>query len=244
MASLDQAIEEFLVGLESINNIKMVALDMEARFGAQERTGGSTEEEVDRAWLIFCKGLLQHQQNNGFVMMTPDSAKAGLQDNYFDVALNVALQKKELADQPVLAWAAFNKSSYSGYSDEIAVVRLLIAAGFNPNLQDGSLNTALHYMCWWKPWPCSSPRGVRLLLKAGADPNIQNHNGDNPLAVMAGSHPWPPILTESAMLLLANGANPHLPTNDGLSALKILKQIEADSPDENRAALIEVMEGV
>ena len=83
-----------------------------------------------------------------------------------------------------------------------------------------------------------------MLLKAGADPNIQNHNGDNPLAVMAGSHPWPPILTESAMLLLANGANPHLPTNDGLSALKILKQIEADSPDENRAALIEVMEGV
>ena len=245
MKKLYAQVDDILDALEaggSTLDMRRAAVKFEALLGELERSGTETRliEDAWRSFVFGCMDIRNYMPDEA----TPDFAKSGLQDNFFHVALHVADYKEDLIDQPVLAWAAFNKHSYSGYADEIAVTRLLLFYGFDPNLKDDRGMAPLHYMSWWKRDPYSSPRGVRLLLAEGADPNIQNANGDTPLSYLAGNRSWFPIMNESAILLLENGASPHIAANDGLTPLDVLKQSEADSPDENRAALIEVMEGV
>jgi ankyrin repeat protein len=58
------------------------------------------------------------------------------------------------------------------YSDEIEVVKLLLDAGADINLQDAD--------CWTCLWWLKSPEMAAYLLSRGADPSIQGDNEDLP----------------------------------------------------------------
>jgi hypothetical protein len=165
-----------------------------------------------------------------------------LYDNYFHAAVaGVAAARihEPAKSLPLLAWAAFNKHSYRGYKDEIAVLRMLLGAGYDPNAQDCNGMTALHYMASMQTYPFSHPRAVRLLIEAGANPNIQNERGDSPLCYLAGNRQWTDELNYSAILLLDAGANPRLAANDGATPLGLLKE---NCDDSQREAIIFAIE--
>lgn len=158
-------------------------------------------------------------------MIDRQRIESDLYDNYFDAAVagvEAARIHEPAKGLPLLAWAAFNKHSYGGYKNEIAILRMLLGAGYDPNAQDNRGMTALHYMASMQTYPYSHPRAVRLLIKAGANPNIRNERGDSPLCFMTGNRKWTDELNRSAILMLDAGANPHLAANDGTTPFGML----------------------
>lgn len=240
---IEALVDPIIDQIKTIGDMRKMAPQMEEALGRLESQGHDADA-LDDAWKYFIGRLLKMLPADLEVIeeMSPSLAESGLRDNYFDVAMASLVARDQIEELPVIAWAAFNKNQYQGWKDEIAVVRTLIAGGFDPNLADSSGNTPLHYMAFWNHPPVTSSRGIRLLLENGADPNAQNKNGDTPLCYMAGSSVWNEALTRSAAYLLYKGADPHIPASDGATAIGLLKQAESASPNPDRAALIAAIE--
>ena len=101
---------------------------------------------------------------------------------------------------------ALHKATYFGYKK---IVRILLNAGANPNIQNEFGNTVLHTAI--RGWHQDI---VKLLLKAGADLTIKNNYGDTLLhkAVKMGHTPI-------VLLLLKQGVDPNIKNNNGNTAL-------------------------
>jgi ankyrin repeat protein len=176
--------------------------------------------------------------------LTPDGMVSALHDNYLFgaiAAVLAAIDDQSARQLPLLPAAAFNKHTYQGYHDEIACLRFLLWAGFDPDATDSAGRTALHFMASMQNLPWSHPRAVRLLLAAGADPNLQNKNGDTAFCYMSGNADWSSQLTETAWVLLNNGANPMIPAKDGESAYTLLKK-KTGNPQVSQ--LVETIENI
>lgn len=194
-------------------------------------------EALDGIWASVCEAAVEnagYQAQDSLDLarklsqcLTPGGLQEALYDNYLFGALAAvfaASKDNSIQAMPALAWAAFNKHSYQGYKDEIACLRMLLWAGFDPNAQEELGGTALHFMASLQNEPGSHPRAVRLLLESGIDPNIQNVQGDSALCYLAGNEAWTNARTETAWLLLKNGANPLLEAKDGANAYTLWKQ--------------------
>lgn len=248
MEKLFKQTDAMMEMVSSLDYLARAAYNIESSLGESDRSKADETGEfcngLDPVWDYFCNVALEKAKQLGVQPFsgTAQEAANGLYDNYFHLALSLALAGDTYIDTPALAWAAFNKHQYRGFKDEIACVRLLTWAGFNPDAQDENGMTALHYMAFWQHPPYSHPRGVRTLLDAGANPNLQNFNGDTPLLFMAGMSPWQDSMTLSAAQLLGAGADVGIEANDGATLLNILGQVESQSPDPRRQEVIEFVE--
>lgn len=243
--TLKEMAENAASKVSGFDSLRLAAPQFEVFLGNLEHEGCEFDD-LDAAWGLFfakCMEKLEAHDSLSFPKATVNDIMDGLNDNYFHVGVQSVFYGDALANYPVIAWAAMNKNQYQGWRDEIALVRTLIAAKFDPNLADQGGNTALHYMAFWNHMPGTSSRGVRLLLQAGANPNAQNNNGDTPLCYLAGSSRWDIEQARSAYYLLDAGADPRIPANDGATAISLLKQAEAADPSQLRAELIEEIEG-
>jgi hypothetical protein len=147
-----------------------------------------------------------------------------LWDNYFRAALSVALAGNKFKSSPVVAWAAFNKHEYTGLEDEIAVIRFLLWAGFNPNVPDEGNNYPMHFMAFFKHGSGSHPRAIRLLLKAGANPNLRRSNGDSPLTYLCAATRLTDDMLLSAERMLEGGADWNQKSYDGVSPKSLVEE--------------------
>lgn len=87
--------------------------------------------------------------------------------------------------------------------EQIDAMGLLLAAGADPHLRDGSGRTPLHYAC-----QTVDDRPMRLLLEAGVDPDAVNAEGRAALhETMTCWTSWPKPLESKVALLLAAGAS-------------------------------------
>lgn len=73
----------------------------------------------------------------------------------------------------ILAQQSMGRREDATRTDVVGVVRLLLAAGADPNIVNGSGESAL--------FRCSNLDALRLLMKAGAKVNLRNSSGDTPL---------------------------------------------------------------
>lgn len=101
---------------------------------------------------------------------------------------------------------------------DLAILRLLLSAGADPNVCDEEGDAALMYV--------SHPTAIRLLLEAGADVTLRNRDGQSVLHY-ANRFADP----ESVRLLLAAGADPHAEDNEGCTPLFCRGIGLADSPE-------------
>lgn len=101
---------------------------------------------------------------------------------------------------------------------DLAILRLLLSAGADPNVRDEEGDAALMYV--------SHPTAIRLLLEAGANVTLRNRDGQSVLHY-ANRFADP----ESVRLLLAAGADPHAEDNEGCTPLFCRGIGLADSPD-------------
>jgi ankyrin repeat protein len=115
--------------------------------------------------------------------------------------------------------------------DEIACLRLLLWAGFDPNARNDSGNTALIYMASLRTRLVSHPRAIRLLLGVGANPNLTNKTGDTALCYLSGNKNWFAAHTVAAWQLLDGGANPFVKANDGECAYSMWQRHKQGSKD-------------
>lgn len=105
---------------------------------------------------------------------------------------------------------------------QIALTKVLLKIGANPNLTDREGKTALMYACngWSGDIVKIMPvERVRLLLQSGADPNIIDKKGKTALFYAADSYQ-----TEIVPLLLKGGANVNVKDKQGNTALKLAQE--------------------
>lgn len=250
MASAERMVQAILAS-DDVSKLGLLMMNIEVEFGrfeAEDIDLGDDEHfaALTTVWQKLANLAVDQALRIGFDPNTIDRQRVefDLYDNYFHAAVAgvVAARIHEPAKGlPLLAWAAFNKHSYRGYKDEIAILRMLLGAGYDPNAQDNNGMTALHYMASMQNYPFSHPRAVRLLIEAGANPNIQNERGDSPLCYLCGNQRWTDELNHSAIMLLDAGANPRLAANDGATPLGLLKENCNDSQREEIIVAIERM---
>lgn len=236
-----------------IRDVGFLLMQMEVELGridVQDAPGQKLSPEyvaaLDEAWSVLSATAVERALELGFDPGTTDleQIERDLYDNYFHAAVAgvvVAHQNEAVKQLPLLAWAAFNKHSYEGFKDEIALLRMLLWAGYDPNAQDEHGMTALHYMASMKVPPNAHRRAVRLLLQAGADPNIQNERGDSALCYLSGNSGWNAALHFTAIDLIQAGADPLLPANDGATALSLLQQEDPAERHPNKQQLIDAL---
>lgn len=90
-----------------------------------------------------------------------------------------------------------------------APMRLLLAAGADPNAKDNEGKTSLHYIN--EASTLNNHGAVRLLLKAGADPNAKDQDEHTPL-----HEAWDAKVIK---LLLAAGADPYAEDKEDCTAI-------------------------
>ena len=162
-------------------------------------------------------------------------------DNY--MIAGFVLKKMNLhRGAPLIAWASLNKMKYEGFKGEIATIRSLMWAGFDPSARSGPEGaTALHSMCNLRWGYGAHPRAVRHLIQGGADVNAIGGNGDTPLTTLSGNQGWNDQIDQCFRLLLDAGARPDIASTDGTTARGLLNEMQRDFPDVLRAKLIDDM---
>lgn len=166
---------------------------------------------------------------------------AGILDNQI-LAGVLALKLKIDKDAPFIAQAAFNKSNIAGLRGEVALIRFLIWAGFDPDAQlsEGG-NGALHLMSSLRWGPGAHPRTIQLLLRNEADVDLANSNGDTPLIFMSGSTQWSNEQSEVFDCIFNAGADITKKSDEGTTALSELQKAQARHPDDRRLDFIETV---
>ncbi|MBO7191697.1 MAG: ankyrin repeat domain-containing protein [Elusimicrobiaceae bacterium] len=101
---------------------------------------------------------------------------------------------------------------------QIALTKILLQKGADPNLTDPAGLTALMYACFvWTDILYQVPlERIRLLLKAGAKPNMVNKDGETALSYAVHF-----IQRETVPLLLEAGADPNIANSKGVTPLHI-----------------------
>jgi hypothetical protein len=229
--------------------LKLALMQAEIELGAMEREilqNGKTDRAylaaLDGAWSTFCEVAIARAEEMARhdktlakdLKASPKSLKMGLYDNYLHAAFAAAIAARknpQIKKLPLLAEAAFNKHSYLGWMDEIACLRLLLWAGFDPNARNDSGDTALIYMASLRTRLVSHPRAIRLLLGVGANPNLTNKMGDTALCYLSGNKNWFAAHTVAAWQLLDGGANPFVKANDGECAYSMWQRHKQGSKD-------------
>lgn len=166
---------------------------------------------------------------------------ADMSDNYIAAAFAAEIVGFPTI-APLVACNATNRREFPGWHGEIATMRTLLWAGFDPSAPNEAGATALHYMVTMSYGTGCNPRAVRCLLEAGCDPNIAAQSGDTALITLCGHVGWTEEHTECAKLLVNGGADIYATANDGESPLSLLKRCEAISPSEGRRWVIGAIE--
>jgi hypothetical protein len=210
------------------------------------------EFKSDEAWLKLVEFAVQlddeyslseefHQQFAEGV-----SPQSSMFDNY--VLAVLATRNFEWAEpEPLMAYAAYNKSEYKGLThddlSEIACLRTLFCLGWDINGRMAeSENTALHMLAFTDYFPWTHPRAVAWLLAHGAEPMARNARGDTPLLLLCACVHWTPAMLQSIHHLLLAGADPTAQADDNTSALDQLKIQNEAKKNPMRTALILAME--
>lgn len=107
------------------------------------------------------------------------------------------------------------------------IVRLLVAAGADPNAGEPGEETPLHWAASSDDWHVAA-----ALIDAGADMNAPDGSIGTPLANAVGYACW-----DVARLLVARGADVHLPwTAASLGLLDRLAQLLGDNPTSDQVS--------
>ena len=233
----------------SMMNTELMLGDAERDYDPNDPNQKGFISGLDEAWALVCEAAISKaaslaEDSPEFarnLSLSPGALQAALYDNYLFGALAAAFAAHtddSIRAMPALAWAAYNKHAYKGYRDEVACLRMLLWAGFDPDAQDEQGMTALHYMASLKHSSYSHPRAVGLLLEAGADPNLQNVRGDTPLCYLSGNARWTDNLNITATMLLSADADSNRPAADGATPLSLMQASNALHPHEDRSQLI------
>lgn len=209
-----------------------------------------------KSWGAMCAHLITEQSKLGLLtsprganlaqLMAPGKKEqlanileADLSDNYIDSGL-AAIALGVDKSLPLVAWAATNRRHFPGYKGELALLRTLLWANYDPSAQSEETgNTALHMMCSLAWGPGVYPRAVGYLLEFDADVNARNNRGDTPLITLSGAVRWSPLHTEAFNLLVNDGADELVEADDGSTALSILIENQSKAHDAQRAELID-----
>ena len=101
--------------------------------------------------------------------------------------------------------------------DHVEVVKILIAAGADPNVKDEHGNTLLHNA---DLHGARNAKVIKVLIAAGADPNVKNEYGNTPLhdAVRYINRTYL-IKHDNVKALIAGGADPNVLDQNGKTPL-------------------------
>ncbi len=242
----DKTLGQYLGHMSNPQQVQAIPAQIEHFLGQMEDENSDGADMLDDMLLEFMERSATmasaHDILPPFAKGNEEGLKAALYDNYAHFALAAIKHGDRKTKAPLIAWAAFNKHSYQGWKDEVAIVRSLALAGFDPNLPDASSQTPLHLMSFMKVFPNSSPRAVRVLLKKGADANARNRNGDTPLTYLCAAEGITDRMYETAVMLLEAGADPLAKSNDGATPYSLLLQCQQKNPDGRRGMLIDMIE--
>ncbi|MFA6065693.1 MAG: ankyrin repeat domain-containing protein [Candidatus Babeliaceae bacterium] len=100
--------------------------------------------------------------------------------------------------------------------NDLHTVKTLLHKKTDPNIQNNSGNTPLHYNALLLD---GFTEITSVLLKHNANPDIQNKNGQTPLHYLSLHHCKTPEQIAVMEILLAAGANPNLQDLNGLTSL-------------------------
>jgi len=120
-------------------------------------------------------------------------------------------------------WAPLHKVARAETRADIELARLLLEAGFDPDIEGYFSNTPLHVAA-----SAGNAEVVRLLIEAGADPNAKNDDGNIDFYGGPDAHDGQTPLHKAAeegneeivRILLQAGANPNLTDSGGRTALE------------------------
>ncbi len=208
-------------------------------------------------WALACEAMLSEGRASGafdefeqkYLRVVKDGSnekfmltvQRDMLDNYIlgvFAAKNIGIP----AHMPLIAWSAQNKAEFVGLHGEIATIRTLLWAGYDPSSPDDQGATALHRMVNLKYGSGCNPRAVLYLLEAGCDVNHAHQGGDTALLTLCGHVGWTEQHTECFKLLAAAGANLFAVAKDGATPLSLLRQCDAVSPSDDRKWAIDAIE--
>ena len=171
-----------------------------------------------------------------------EQIKSDMLDNYM-IAVFILKKMQFPTNTPLIAWAASNKMEWEGLHGEIATMRALMWAGFDPSVPDpGNGTTALHAMCNLKWGQGAHSRAIQHLIDGGADVNAPSKTGDTPLITLCGHTGWSNAMTEAFKRLYNAGADADIKSHDGVSAWGLLNTMQKECPDALRGAFIAEVE--
>ena len=184
-----------------------VALGAQARFGADlaPLVSRAREPKVEALWML----------------------KTDIFRRWSIASAHIAYLAGRLPlDAPTLAWAAMPISL--GYTDDLALMRYLIAVGADPEArEDGA--SPLSYLVSREAPPAAYPRGVKLLLAANVDPDPSDKFGQSPIWALCSFWSIEPGIAELIRELRARGAS-MTAIRSGKSALDKLREGNTDHP--------------
>ena len=115
----------------------------------------------------------------------------------------------------------------AAYYHDASLVRELLTAGADPNLQDDLGNTPLHYAAQGYSLDVTNTISVlQMLLDSGAKVNTVNDRGDPPIfttsfVIFKGSEPTPHL--QILRFLIGHGADIHIKNNDNRTLADMLE---------------------
>ena len=178
---------------------------------------------------------------NGSEADLASTVRADMLDNHI-VAAFAAKNVGIPSSAPLIAWNAKNRSEFVGCHGEIATMRALLWAGYDPSIPDELGATALHHMVNLKYGSGCNPRALRYLLEAGCDVERVHQGGDTAIIALCGHLIWTAQHTECLGALAAADADMFSVAGDGETPLSLLRHRDASSPSEARQWFIGAIE--
>lgn len=161
------------------------------RFGSAALDAASTTEVL--RLLAAAGSVLDHVDGTGYSLLKR-AAESG--------ELELARAALGLGANPDITRTGDTPLHMATAHDQLAIARLLLEAGADPNARDVDDWTPLHF--------ARTPEAVRMLLAAGADPGAREEGGSTPLGT---------VRDPEAIALLAAAGSPLGPGPDGTPAI-------------------------